>query len=153
IGVHASRKMSPFVARNFVHRFRNWRKQNPRKKVNRGKVVYFHDTFATYNFPDIGLAAVKLIEAAGFEVILEERRSCCGRPALSKGLIESARRNARRNVNLLADYARQGIPVVGTEPSCILTLRDEYIDLLPDDEDAQILSEHAFMLDEWLAKL
>lgn len=153
IGVHRNRKMSPFVARNFVQRFYSWRKQHPVQPVTRGKVVYFHDTFATYNFPEIGLAAVKLIEAAGFEVILEERRTCCGRPALSKGLIETARRSARRNVSLLADYAREGIPVVGTEPSCILTLRDEYVDLLPDDQDAKILAENSFMLDEWLAKL
>lgn len=153
IGVHRTRKMSPFVTRNFVQRFYSWRKANPVQPVTRGKVVYFHDTFATYNFPEIGLAAVKLIEAAGFEVILEERRSCCGRPALSKGLIEQARRNARRNVSLLADYARKGIPIVGTEPSCILTMRDEYIDLLPDDEDAQMLAANSFMLDEWLAKL
>lgn len=153
IGVHRSRKMSPFVARHFVQRFHSWRKANPVQPVTRGKVVYFHDTFATYNFPEIGLAAVKLIEAAGFEVILEERRSCCGRPQLSKGLIESARRNARRNVGLLADYARKGIPIVGTEPSCILTMRDEYIDLLPDDEDADMVAANSFMLDEWLAKL
>lgn len=153
IGVHRNRKMSPFVARNFVQRFHSWRKANPVQPVTRGKVVYFHDTFATYNFPEIGLAAVKLIEAAGFEVILEERRSCCGRPQLSKGLIESARKNARRNVNLLADYSRRGIPIVGTEPSCILTMRDEYIDLLPDDEDAEMVAANSFMLDEWMAKL
>lgn len=153
IGVHRNRKMSPFVARNFVQHFRSWRKSNKVAPVTRGKVVYFHDTFATYNFPEIGLAAVKLIEAAGFEAILEERRACCGRPALSKGLVETARKSARRNVALLADYARQGIPIIGTEPSCILTLRDEYIDLLPDDEDARLLAENSFMLDEWLAKL
>lgn len=153
VGVHRNRKMSPFVARHFVHRFHSWRKVNPVAPVTRGKVVYFHDTFATYNYPEIGLAAVKLIEAAGFEVILEERRVCCGRPALSKGLVEHARKSARRNVSLLADYARKGIPVVGTEPSCILTMRDEYLDLLPDDEDAQMLAAHSFMLDEWLAKL
>lgn len=153
IGIHPNRKMSPFVARTFVHQFHSWRRSNRVAPITRGKVVYFHDTFATYNFPEIGMAAVKLIEAAGYEVILEERRACCGRPMLSKGLVEGARRSARRNVSLLAEYARMGIPVVGTEPSCILTLRDEYIDLLPDDEDAQLLAQNSFMLDEWLAML
>ena len=153
MGVHATRKMSPFMTRTFVHRFRGWRRSHPVAPVRRGKVVYFHDTFATYNYPEIGLAAVKLIEAAGFEAILEERRVCCGRPMLSKGLIEPARRNARKNVSLLADYARQGIPIVGTEPSCILTLRDEYIDLLPDEEDVRLVAKNSFMVDEWLAKL
>ena len=153
MGVHATRKMSPFMTRTFVHRFRGWRRSHPVAPVRRGKVVYFHDTFATYNYPEIGLAAVKLIEAAGFEAILEERRVCCGRPMLSKGLIEPARRNARKNVSLLADYAHQGIPIVGTEPSCILTLRDEYIDLLPDEEDVRLVAKNSFMVDEWLAKL
>ena len=101
----------------------------------RGTVVYFHDTFTTYNYPRIGLAAVQLLEAAGFEVIVEERRACCGRPMLSKGLVDDARKVARKNVELLAPYAAPGIPIVGTEPSCILTLRDEYLDLLPGDAD------------------
>ena len=59
------------------------------------------------------MAAVKLLEAAGFEVIIEERRACCGRPMLSKGLVEEARKSARRNVELLAPYARAGIPIIG----------------------------------------
>lgn len=153
IGVHRTRKMSPFVARTFPIRFRSWRRSQPVAPVTRGKVVYFHDTFATYNFPEIGIAAVKLIEAAGYEAILEERRACCGRPMLSKGLIEPARRNAQKNVSLLADYARRGIPIIGTEPSCILTLRDEYPDLLPDSEDVRLVAQNSFMIDEWLAKL
>lgn len=153
IGVHPTRRMSPFHTRNFVHRFRSWRKRHPVPPVRRGKVVYFHDTFATYNYPHIGLAAVKLIEAAGFEAIIEERRACCGRPMLSKGLVDPARRSARKNVQVLADYARRGIPIVGTEPSCILTMRDEYLDLLPEDEDVKLVAENSFMIDEWLAAL
>lgn len=153
IGVHSSRKLSPFVTRNFVSHYKSWRKSQPVAPITRGKVVYFHDTFATYNYPEIGMAAVKLIEAAGFEAILEERRACCGRPMLSKGLIEPARKNAKKNVGLLAEYAKRGIPIVGTEPSCILTLRDEYVDLLPDDEDVRAVAQNSFMLDEWLAKL
>ena len=107
----------------------------------------------TYNYPRIGMAAVKLLEAAGFEVIVEERRACCGRPMLSKGFVEEARKLARRNVEVLAPYAQQGIPIVGTEPSCILTLRDEYRDLLPDDADVAAVAREAFMIDEFLAKL
>jgi Fe-S oxidoreductase len=122
-------------------------------KVTRGKVVYFHDTFATYNYPRIGLSAVKLLEAAGYEVLVEERRACCGRPMLSKGLVDAARKSARRNVQVLAPYAKQGIPIIGTEPSCILTLRDEYPDLLPDDSDVEILAQQSFMIDEFLAQL
>lgn len=115
--------------------------------------MYFHDTFTTYNYPRVGRAVVRLLEAAGFEVIVETRRECCGRPMLSKGLVEEARKLARANVELLAQYARKGIAIVGSEPSCILTLRDEYVDLLPDDADAQAVAEQSFMIDEYLAKL
>ncbi len=153
VGVHKERKLSPFTRRTFVHRWRSHRKHNPVPARTRGRIVYFHDTFATYNYPRIGLAAVKLLEAAGYEVIIEERRACCGRPMLSKGLIDAARKSARRNVSLLAPYARQGIPIIGTEPSCILTLRDEYKDLLPGDADVEAVAAQAFMIDEYLAKL
>ncbi|MEJ7838873.1 MAG: heterodisulfide reductase-related iron-sulfur binding cluster, partial [Thermomicrobiales bacterium] len=151
--VHSERRLSPFVRRTFVHRWKTHRKHNPVPAKTRGQILYFHDTFATYNYPRIGLAAVKLLEAAGFEVLIEERRACCGRPMLSKGLVESARKVARKNVALLAPYAKKGIPIIGTEPSCILTLRDEYKDLLPNDANVQVVAENSFMIDEYLAKL
>ena len=154
LGVAAERSLSPFAFRTFTDR---WRRHQERvaatPRQTRGKAVYFHDTFAEYNYPRIGVAAVKLLEAAGFDVVVEERRACCGRPMLSKGLVEDARKLARRNVELLAPYARAGIPVIGTEPSCILTLRDEYRDLLPDDPDVEILASESFMIDEFLANL
>src|SRR5215211_4380507 len=99
------------------------------------------------------MSAVRLLEAAGFEVVIEERRACCGRPMLSKGLVNDARKVARKNVAVLAPHARAGIPIIGTEPSCILTLRDEYVDLLPNDADTAVVASHAFMIDEFLAKL
>jgi Fe-S oxidoreductase len=153
LGVHPDRKLSPFVRRTFVDRWHAWRKTHPVPTATRGKVVYFHDTFTTYNYPRIGIAAVKLLEAAGFEVIVEERRACCGRPMLSKGLVEPARKLAKKNVQVLARYAQEGIPIVGTEPSCILTLRDEYLSLLPDDPDAKAIAGESYMIDEFLAKL
>ncbi len=153
MGVHKDRKLSPFVRRTFVHRWRSHRKHTPVASTTRGTILYFHDTFATYNYPRIGLAAVKLLEAAGYQVIIEERRACCGRPMLSKGLIDAARKSARRNVGLLAPYAKRGIPIIGTEPSCILTLRDEYKDLLPNDPNVEIVASQAYMIDEFLTKL
>lgn len=153
IGIHRERRMPPFQRQTFVHRWKQYRQRNPIPPVTRGKVVYFHDTFTTYNYPEIGIGAVQLLEAAGFEVVIEQRRACCGRPMLSKGLVEAARKSARKNVNVLAGYAKQGIPIIGTEPSCILTLRDEYRDLLPGDEDMEAVAKEAYMFDEFLAKL
>ena len=153
MGVHPERRLSPFKSRTFVTRWRTHQKNAQFGRQTRGKVVYFHDTFTTYNYPRIGMAAVKLLEAAGFEVIIEERRACCGRPMLSKGLVGDARKVARKNVSVLAPHARAGVPIVGTEPSCILTFRDEYRDLLPGDEDAEAVAANTFMIDEFLAKL
>ena len=83
----------------------------------------------TYNYPQVGRSAVELLEQLGCEVILADK-VCCGRPMISKGLVEDARKCAKHNVEVLKDYAAQNIPIIGCEPSCLLTLRDEYLDLL-----------------------
>ncbi len=154
LGIATERKLSRFSSRTFSERWHEHQQRHAgQPRQTRGQVVYFHDTFAEYNYPHIGMAAVKLLEAAGFEVIIEERRACCGRPMLSKGLVEEARALARRNVAVLAPYAHQGIPIVGTEPSCILTLRDELKDLLPNDADVTAIAAETYMIDEFLAKL
>ncbi|MBA3415100.1 MAG: hypothetical protein H0U10_07755, partial [Chloroflexia bacterium] len=154
IGVHPERRLPTFAARPFTARWRAYRQgSGGRDRPTRGDAVYFHDTFATYNYPQIAVATVRLLEAAGFNVIVVEPRACCGRPMLSKGLIAEARKLAKQNVQVLTPYARQGIPIVGSEPSCILTLRDEYKDLLPNDPDVAVLAGQTFMIDEFLAKL
>ena len=77
------------ASRSDLHRaLADARRNRAADRKTRGKVVYFHDTFTDYNYPRIGMAAVKLLEAAGFEVIVEERHACCGRPMLSKGLMD-----------------------------------------------------------------
>ncbi len=122
----------------------------PHKLDQDKQVIYFHDTWTSYYKPEVGRAAVKLLEAAGFSVILASHRECCGRPMLSKGIVEPARTAARKNASLLSPYLKAGIAVVGTEPSCILTFRDEYPDLLPNNDDIQILSENSYLLEEFL---
>ncbi len=153
MGVHPERRLSPFQFSTFSQWFSKHASNMADRPPTRGKVVYFHDTFTEYNYPRIGIAAVQLLEAAGFDVLIEQRRVCCGRPMLSKGLLKDAKHAAERNVEMLAPYANQGIPIIGTEPSCILTLRDEYPDLLPGDEAAAAVATNSFMIDEYLAKL
>jgi Fe-S oxidoreductase len=116
-----------------------------------GTVVLFPDTFADYNEPEIGRAAVLLLEQLGYRVLLPRRRVCCGRPLLSKGLLGAAQRLARRQLAVLTPYAEAGIPIVGLEPSCILSFRDEYPDLL-DDPRAAALGRQSFLIDEFLAR-
>jgi len=149
LGIHPDRRLPAFSRDNFVHWFSN----RTKKTTNSNKVIYFHDTWVSYYYPEIGKAAVKLLEALGLEVILLPQRVCCGRPMLSKGLIEPAHSRAKNNIELLSPYIRRGIPIIGTEPSCILTFRDEYPDLLPRNEGAKILAGNSYLLDEYLSKL
>jgi Fe-S oxidoreductase len=113
-------------------------------------VVLFHDTFVTYNVPAIGQAAVALLEHAGYRVILPDRK-CCGRPMISKGLLAEARENARWNVERLHPHAARGVPIVGLEPSCLLTLRDESVDLLR-TEQARVVAGQSLLLEEFLQR-
>ena len=92
-----------------------------------------------------------LLEAAGYEVVLADK-VCCGRPMISKGMLERARENARINVQRLYSFARDGVPIVGTEPSCLLTLRDEYPDLLR-NEESRTVAQNSYLLEELLVKL
>ncbi len=148
IGITSQRSLPILSNESFINWFNN--RSQP---ANTNKVVYFHDTWVSFYHPDIGKAAVELLEAAGFEVILVEKRVCCGRPMLSKGMIEQARHLAIKNVSALAPYVNEGIPIIGTEPSCILTFRDEYLDLLPGNSQAQALCKNSYLLDEFLFNL
>ncbi len=114
-------------------------------------VVLFNDTFMNYNETHVGHSAIELLEAAGFMVLLANPR-CCGRPMISNGMLDKAKENARYNVDMLAPYAQAGVPIIGCEPSCLLTLRDEYPDLLRSPE-AKTVAEHSFLLEEFLVKL
>ncbi len=114
-----------------------------------GAVALYNDTFMNYNYPEIGIAAVEVLEAAGYRVELVNG-GCCGRPMISKGLLKQAREQADANIDALYAYAQQGIPIVGCEPSCLLTLRDEYPDFIGDDR-AQAVADQSFLIDEFLA--
>src|SRR5947209_19988181 len=108
---------------------RRWfRKHRPDARAgSRGSVILMDDCFTTYNNPRVGRAAVRVLEAGGYRVELAGL-GCCGRPAISKGLLTLGRSMARENVDRLVDHARKGTPILGCEPSCLLTLVDEYRD-------------------------
>lgn len=107
---------------------------------HRGKVIYFVDTWTNYFTPLVGIAAVKLLERAGFDVLCP-LTLCCGRPAISQGLLADAKQLAEFNVRRLARLASNGIPIVGTEPSCTLTLVDEYPQLVRTQAARRIASQ------------
>jgi Fe-S oxidoreductase len=148
IGVSRHRRLPPFADQPF-HR---WFEKRPTPVgADRPSVVLFPDTFADYNDPHVAQAAVHVLEAAGYRVLLPTRRVCCGRPQISKGLLKEARALAQRQIDALGPYAAAGIPIIGLEPSCILTFRDEYPDLL-DDPRTATLAQMSFLFDEFLAR-
>ena len=148
LGIHKNRALPPFASPGLGQWFKNHR---PLSSGSRGEVILFNDTFMTYNYPSVGIAAVELLELAGYRVRLANVR-CCGRPMISKGMLKRARGNARYNVDRLFEAASKGTPIIGCEPSCLLAFRDEYPDLLQ-DEKSKVVAENSFMIDEFLAKI
>jgi len=148
VGIDARRKFPPIAGETLE----SWFRARPRveRDAPAGKVVLFHDTFMDFNYPEIGKAAVQLLEAAGYHVEFVERR-CCGRPMISKGLPEEARENAGFNIRQLHRYVENGFSIVGCEPSCILTFRDEYPDLVKGPA-TDAVARASFLLEEFIVR-
>jgi len=115
------------------------------------KVYFFNDEFSNYNDVPIGQKAILLLTKLGYEVVIPKHTES-GRPFLSKGLLKQARKLAISNIEYLADLISDETPLVGLEPSTILTFRDEYIDLTRDEiqEKAKKLAGNVFLIDEFL---
>ena len=148
LGITRHRVMPTFAR----HPFTEWFDSRETVSNDRPRVVLFNDTFNTYNYPDTSIAATLLLEAAGFRVELPGHH-CCGRPWLSKGLVDEARTAARDTIDRLTPFAEKGIPIIGLEPSCLLTFRDEYAALLPGDARVQLVASHSYMLEEFISDL
>ena len=148
LGIHPNRELPSFARPTF----RQWLSHRPagRTSGTGPDVILFNDTFTNYNEPRIGKSALMLLENAGSRVTIPAV-VCCGRPMISKGLLEPAKENARKNVSLLAPLVDSGAAIVGCEPSCLLTLRDEYPDLLRTPE-ARRVADNSFLLEEYLTK-
>ncbi len=119
------------------------------------EVVLFADTFNRWFERETMDDALAVLVAAGYRVHLPRARDgrsplCCGRTFLSAGLVDEARREARRVLDALAGFVRRGVPVIGLEPSCLFTLRDEYLAMLP-GEETRALAGRALSFEEFLA--
>ncbi len=123
LGFASERPLPPYGP----FRFDKWFAKRARTGgAARGRIILWDDTFVRYNEPNIGVAAVKVLEAAGYEVELLNGRACCGRPAFSVGCLDIARENGLRNVLLLKGRDE---PVVFLEPSCYSMFAEDYIEL------------------------
>lgn len=147
MGISAKRTLPHFASEPFTA----WFKRRDPVNLNKPKVVLFNDTFNTYNDPHIAIAATEVLEAAGFQVILPGHH-CCGRPAMSKGLVNEARTAAASTVAALYPLAAQGLPIVGLEPSCLLSMRDEYHYLLPTDDRVATIAAQCLTFEEFMAQ-
>lgn len=115
-------------------------------------VYLFCDEFTNFNDTEIGIKAITLLQKLGYEVVIP-RHIESGRAWLSKGLLREAKKIANTNIDLLKNVVSVDAPLIGIEPSAILTFRDEYIDLATDEnfEAAKALSKHVFLIDEFIA--
>jgi Fe-S oxidoreductase len=118
------------------------------------EVVLFVDTFSRWFEPENARAALRVLEAAGYRVSIAAPASagrplCCGRTFLSAGLIEQAKAEARRTLEALAPWVQRGVPIIGLEPSCLFSFRDEFTVMLP---GAEALAANSYLFEEFLAK-
>jgi FAD/FMN-containing dehydrogenase/Fe-S oxidoreductase len=122
-------------------------------KAKKSKVYLFNDEFTNFNDSHIGIKAVQLLTQLGYEVVIPKHIDS-GRTYLSKGMLRRAKRIALKNVNYLKDVITENSPLIGIEPSAILTFRDEYPDLVGRDLKpiAKELAKNALMIDEFLKR-
>jgi len=114
------------------------------------RVLLWPDTFNNYFHPGTAKAAVEVLEAAGFQVIVPKANLCCGRPLYDHGMLDRARPLLLRILDELSPEIEAGTPIVGLEPSCVAVFRDELLNLFPHDKRAQALSRQTFLLSEFL---
>ena len=146
-GIPKQRQIPAFAPETF----KAWFHRNPRK-IDGPPVLLWPDTFNNYFHPATAKAAVEVLEAAGYHVILPQANLCCGRPLYDFGMLGRAEALLLNILDALSPDIEAGIPVVGLEPSCVAVFRDELLNLFPNDERAQALSKQTFLLSEFLER-
>ena len=131
----------------------SWYKKNKAEGSGQKKVYLFCDEFTNYNDTEIGIKAIQLLEKLGYNVVIPQHLES-GRTWLSKGLLRKAKEIVNKNIALLHPIVSEETPLIGIEPSAILTFRDEYIDLATDEQldAARQLSKNVFTFEEFIAR-
>jgi Fe-S oxidoreductase len=148
-GVAEERQAPVFAQQSFVQW---WRQRNAAQPdpADPKTVVLWPDTFSTYFHPSIAISAVRVLEDAGFKVAVPTEPVCCGLTWISTGQLGIAERVLRRTVDTLAPYMREGLPLVGLEPSCTAVFRSDLGELFGHDQDADRLARQTVTLSELL---
>jgi FAD/FMN-containing dehydrogenase/Fe-S oxidoreductase len=145
-GVARERNIPAFAPQSF----RSWFRSRQARNRTSPPVVLWPDTFNNYFLPSTAKAAVNVLEAAGFSVLLPKTNLCCGRPLYDFGMLERAQRLLLQILDSLWPAIEAGTPVIGLEPSCVAVFRDELSNLFPHDHRAQALSRQTFLLSEFM---
>ncbi|WP_323959583.1 FAD-binding protein [Arthrobacter sp. JZ12] len=155
-GVDPRRKIPAFAPHTF-HKWFDGRPsatsagERPPSEGKHGKVLLWADSFTNYFTPEVGKAAVRVLEDAGYSVVVPEKPVCCGLTWISTGQLDTARKKLRESVQILQEYVDQGIPVVGLEPSCTGVVRSDAVELLSRAEAGGVAGG-TFTLAELLAR-
>jgi FAD/FMN-containing dehydrogenase/Fe-S oxidoreductase len=132
--------------------FKQWFFGREPRNVGGPRVILWADTFNNHFHPETAIAAVEVLEAAGYHVEVPRSAICCGRPLYDYGMLDLAQHLLEQVMTTLHQEIADGIPVVGLEPSCIAVFRDELLNLFPHDENAKRLSSQSYLLSEFIEK-
>src|SRR5450759_3493370 len=150
-GIAQERQIPKFARETFKHAFRK-RRSLVTQQGDKPQVILWPDTFNNYFHPHVAMAAVEVLEHAGFDVRVPEQSLCCGRPLYDYGMLDLAKHQLRNIFGVLKTELAAGIPIVGLEPSCVAVFRDEAVNLFPNDENAKRIKQQTFLLSEFLEK-
>ncbi len=145
-GYSQKRHIPPFAPETF----KQWFRRRAIRNTGKPPVILWADTFNNHFTPAVAKAAVGVLEHAGFQVHVPQTSLCCGRPLYDYGMLDTAKALLRRILNTLREPIRNGVPIVGLEPSCMTVFREELTNLLYGDEDANRLGGQSFILSEFL---
>ncbi|MTI87278.1 MAG: FAD-binding protein [Balneolaceae bacterium] len=148
--IDSRRELPDFASQTF----KQWFKEHTasRRQAGKWKVLLFVDLFTNYNEPEVGIAAVRVLESMGFEVLVADTMQT-GRAQISKGMLEDAKQICKKTIKELKKYAQARIPIIGLEPSEVLTLRDEFLELCEPYEllEARRIAKRSYTFEEFLA--
>jgi len=146
-GYAQKRHIPPYAPQTF----KQWFAERPVRNAGKPPVILWADTFNNHFTPAVAKAAVEVLEHAGYQVHVPRQSLCCGRPLYDYGMLDTAKGLLRQTLATLRKPIREGVPIVGLEPSCMTVFRDELVNLLYGDEDAKRLGAQSFILSEFLS--
>jgi Fe-S oxidoreductase len=144
--VHSRRKIPKFASRTFKH----WFFAREKRAKDKPRVILWPDTFNNHFHPATAIAAVEVLESAGFSVEVPRADLCCGRPLYDWGMLDRAKALLQRTLHTLRPSIESGVPIVVLEPSCATVFREELTNFFPNDKEAKRLSEQTFLLSDFL---